>query len=103
MTATTTILERARRAVATDRARAQLDAQTRKGIEKYGQTLDTYPGVYRDVLQHALEESADLVQYLTRAGDLAPTRGGMNGLARLTVLAALIADEVAHLIDREAP
>ncbi|AFZ67553.1 hypothetical protein [Deinococcus peraridilitoris] len=97
-----TILQRAQGLVQRDRARQQLQKQTDKGISKYGQTLDTYPGDYATVLQHALEEAADLTQYLLRAADLAPD-GHMQ--ATLMCIGRSVArdfDDLAWLLDVEA-
>ena len=41
-----------------------LDSRERKGIATYGTTLQTFNG--RDAVQDALEEAADLWQYLTQ-------------------------------------
>lgn len=41
-----------------------LEAQTQKGIRKYGGTLDTTEPGHDAILDHAIQEAADLLLYL---------------------------------------
>jgi hypothetical protein len=44
-----------------------LRKQEAKGLSKYGATLDDFKGSESDILQHAIEEAADLLMYLITA------------------------------------
>jgi hypothetical protein len=70
--------------------RALLDERTAKGVETYGAALAAPNG--RDFLRDAIEEAADLVQYLAGLRHLASLPGAVNDAAhidRLRVLQAL--------------
>ena len=46
-----------------DRAKAQIDKQTKKGLEKYGMLLDDNPAPVQECIEHLEEELADGLQY----------------------------------------
>ena len=46
-----------------ERAKAQIDKQTKKGLEKYGMLLDDNPAPVEDCINHMTEELADGLQY----------------------------------------
>ena len=52
-----------------DLLQSMLDRQTRKGVEKYGTTIEEYvvqtPSPIYDLLNHAVEESIDLLTYIS--------------------------------------
>ena len=46
-----------------ERAKSQIDKQTKKGLEKYGMLLDDNPAPVEDCINHMTEELADGLQY----------------------------------------
>lgn len=47
-----------------EEAKALIDKQCKKGIDKYGKTLDSNNAKFIERIRHAQEEAADLLQYL---------------------------------------
>lgn len=68
----------------------RLEARMKKGLETYGMTLDENPAPLSERLNHALEETLDLILYLEWAKEAAdPVRAEtLEGLSRRAVAVA---------------
>ena len=52
-----------------ERAKVALDLQNEKGVDKYGGTLDETKPSPAALVNHAVQEAADALMYLTRLAD----------------------------------
>ncbi len=81
-------------------------AQRAKGLRKYGGDLRTNGVPLAETIQHAREEAADLVTYLTHAAEMAAALPGVNMIDQMkeTIesLRARIAELEADVMTRDA-
>jgi len=95
------ILQKAQKRVVPEAARL-LEERARRGLERYGMTLDQNPAPLEGRLQHALEEALDLLQYLEWAREIA-SEGLRAQLDELCALAAEIANILTRMNTDEPP
>ncbi len=65
----TTIAEQAKRLLTDPRLHALVDAQTARGLEKYGHTLDDYDAPQEVRLAHLTQDLLDATQYALWCGE----------------------------------